>query len=241
MKELEMAKAKRDAVKAFEDEERKVNLPSLGAAKEAQSNCELNGAPPLLQLKRPQVYSPLITDPGLRAPDPQFLRPPVNREPAPVKLETHLSPTTPEQLFLPVMNEQLEVKFKLPWPPIKANLQNINPFSDYVSPSPLLPLQEYPYTSSSEGALQEIIRLQAKQIELSALIAEQQRISSLPVQEPPVFSGSYFDYPMFVDTIIEGKVAADNERLYFLNKYTSGKANEVIKGFVTLNSKDGYK
>ena len=41
--------------------------------------------------------------------------------------------------------------------------------------------------------------------------------------------------------IIESRVEADKDRLYFLNKFTSGKANEVVKGFVTLNTCDGYK
>ena len=98
--------------------------------------------------------------------------------------------------------------------------------------------------SPSEKALQEIIKLQAKQTELSALIAQQQRVSSLPVQEPPIFSGNYFDYPIFTrafETIIESRVPSDRERLYFLNKYTEGKANDVIKGFVTLNSDDSYQ
>ena len=43
------------------------------------------------------------------------------------------------------------------------------------------------------------------------------------------------------ETIIEARVTADKERLYFLNKYTTGKANNVIKGFVTLSSSDSYK
>ena len=43
------------------------------------------------------------------------------------------------------------------------------------------------------------------------------------------------------ETIIEARVSADKERLYFLNKYTSGKANDVIKGFVSLSSCDSYK
>ena len=42
-------------------------------------------------------------------------------------------------------------------------------------------------------------------------------------------------------SIIENKVDSDRDRLYFLNKYTAGKDNEVIKGFVTVNSEDGYK
>ena len=43
------------------------------------------------------------------------------------------------------------------------------------------------------------------------------------------------------ETITEGRVSADKKRLYFLNKYTPGKANEGIKGFITLNSNDSYK
>ena len=42
-------------------------------------------------------------------------------------------------------------------------------------------------------------------------------------------------------TIIESKVDSNRDRLYFLNKYTVGKANDDIKGFVTVNSVDGYK
>ena len=43
------------------------------------------------------------------------------------------------------------------------------------------------------------------------------------------------------ETIIETRVTVDKERLYFENKYTTGKANDVIKGFVTLSSSDSYK
>ena len=88
------------------------------------------------------------------------------------------------------------------------------------------------------------MKLQAKQTELSFLIAEQQKVSSLPVQEPPVFSGNFLDYPSFIrafETIIEARISDDKGRLYFLNKYTSGKANDIIKGFVTLNSSNSYQ
>ena len=57
-------------------------------------------------------------------------------------------------------------------------------------------------------------------------------------------SGDYFDYPIFVrafEVIIESKVDSDKDKLYFLSKYTAGRAHDVIKGFVTLNSEDAYK
>ena len=77
----------------------------------------------------------------------------------------------------------------------------------------------------SDSCLRDLLKLQERQTELSAMIANQQRTSLLPVQEPPMFSGDYFDYLIFIrafETMIESKV-------------------DIIKGFVTVNSVDGYK
>ena len=96
-------------------------------------------------------------------------------------------------------------------------------------------------TTHQEATLKQIVSLQAKQAELSALIVNQQRARS---QEPPVFKGSYFDYPTFIaafDAMIEKKVDSEKDKLYFLSKYTSGKAHEVVKGFLTWDSDQGYE
>ena len=91
----------------------------------------------------------------------------------------------------------------------------------------------------NDASINDILYLQAKQTELSAMIVEQHRTSLLPLQEPPVFDGNYFDYPVFIrafEVIIERRVSSNRDRLYFLNKYTTGKANEVIKVFITSSS-----
>jgi hypothetical protein len=95
----------------------------------------------------------------------------------------------------------------------------------------------------NDASIHDILYLQAKQTELSAMIVEQHRTSLLPLQEPPVFDGNYFDYPVFIrafEVIIEGRVSSNRDRLYFLNKYTTGKANEVIKAFITSSSESSY-
>ena len=95
-----------------------------------------------------------------------------------------------------------------------------------------------------DATLKQIVSLQAKQAELSALIVNQQRASTLPSQEPPVFNGSYFDYPTFIaafDAMIDKKVDSEKDKLYFLSKYTTGKAHEVVKGFLTWDSDKGYE
>ena len=90
--------------------------------------------------------------------------------------------------------------------------------------------------------IERLIHIQDKQIELTAHIANQQRFNSLPVQEPPVFSGNAFDYPAFAtsfDAIISNNAKKESDKLYFLNKYTAGKANEIVKGFLSL-TENGY-
>jgi len=93
-------------------------------------------------------------------------------------------------------------------------------------------------------AIQELVSLQAKQTKLSSLLINQQKISHLPVKDPPVFSGDYFEYPAFTtafDSIISRNVPSDRDRLYFLDKYTKGKANEVVKGFLAMTSDSAYE
>ena len=41
--------------------------------------------------------------------------------------------------------------------------------------------------------------------------------------------------------MIEKKVDSEKDKLYFSSKYTSGKAHEVVKGFLTWDSDKGYE
>ena len=121
------------------------------------------------------------------------------------------------------------------------------PFVPRSHPAPPFePLSSRPVLQRSDvnTAIQELVSLQAKQTELSSLIINQQKISHLPVKEPPVFSGDYFEYPAFTtafDSIISRNVPSDRDRLYFLDKYTKGKANEVVKGFLAMSSDSAYE
>ena len=98
--------------------------------------------------------------------------------------------------------------------------------------------------SGVNTVFQQILSLQAKQTELSSLIINQQKINHLLVKEPPVFSGDYFEYPAFVtafDSITSNNVPSNRDRLFFLNKYTKGKANDVVKGYLAISSDSAYE
>ena len=268
LKELEMAKAERDAMKAVEDKEN-IKVSSLPSDVKVLSKDELYGNTTPSKPKKSQLYLFPKTEPShnLSIETPPF-EPGVQMEPPTEHLPNPFSYTPPNPSHPPIKIEVTPSEPKIPQLQVKTEQPTdhfLNPFSylpsepfcppaktEFASGTPLNPVApplSYPQQvlyapNPSEVALQEIVKLQVKQTELSSLIAEQQRISSLPVQEPPTFGGSFFDYPIFMrafETIIEGRVSADKERLYFLNKYTTGKANDVIKGFVTLNSNDSYK
>ena len=128
---------------------------------------------------------------------------------------------------------------------------NVPPFvSSNLPESPEI-LRPEPFFSSSQYVspdisvtMREIVNLQAKQAELSSLIISQQKTTHFPVKEPPIFSGDPFEYPAFItafDSIISTNVPSDRDRLFFLDKYTKDKANEVVKGFLAMSSDSAYK
>ena len=89
----------------------------------------------------------------------------------------------------------------------------------------------------------KLINLQTKQAELISLLVEQQKRNILPAKEPPLFSGNAFDYQAFVtafDSIISENVSLNKDHLDFLEKYIVGRANEIVRGFLLVNSESAY-
>ena len=79
---------------------------------------------------------------------------------------------------------------------------------------------------------------------MNSQLINQQRSFHLPVKEPPIFYGNLFKYPAFItafDAIITANVPADRDRSFFLEKFTSGKANDSVKGCLAAGSETAYK
>ena len=116
-----------------------------------------------------------------------------------------------------------------------------NTIPDSFGQQPAISMQSF--DPSMSFAFNQLVNLQAQQTQLSSALVNQQRTFHLPIKEPPTFSGSSFEYPAFVtafDSIIAANVPADKDKLFFLEKYTTGKANEVVKGFLATNSDTAY-
>ena len=96
----------------------------------------------------------------------------------------------------------------------------------------------------NDSTFQDIVDIQRKQTELSQVMVTQQARSLLPSSEPPMFSGDAMEFPAFMtafESLIESKVEASCERLYFLGQYTSGKAKEIINGCLQRKSEGSYQ
>ena len=120
---------------------------------------------------------------------------------------------------------------------------NLPESPDILRPEPFFSSSQY-VSPDISATMREIVNLQAKQAELSSMIINQQKTTHLPVKEPPIFSGDPFQYPAFItafDSIIFAYVPLDRDCLFFLNKYTKDKANEVVKGFLAMSSDSTYK
>ena len=201
MKELEMAKAEMDAMKALEDDE------NFSPAKQSETSCQrfqersglnLDPTPFVPKEFATPLKSELLHLPTLEVSTPRnpFRMPP---------LELPLMPVNPEAEVKVPPDPCKPFPSELPCFPVKVEHQSLGSRNPFTPPS-FKSEQERQSPGSSKVTFQEIVKLQTRQTELSALIAEQQQISSLPVQEPPTFSGSHFDYPIFMrafETIIK--------------------------------------
>lgn len=66
---------------------------------------------------------------------------------------------------------------------------------------------------------------------------------ALPKLEPEVFGGDILKFPQWIksfESLIEKNTSSDNDRLYFMSKYTTGSANDCIKGFLVQDNDSAY-
>ena len=78
---------------------------------------------------------------------------------------------------------------------------------------------------------------------LADLMTQHYVQESLPLPEPETFKGDLLHYPSWrksFDTIVEKRTDSPSQCLYYLGRYTAGKAKEAISGLLTLESKNAY-
>ena len=147
-----------------------------------------------------------------------------------------------EKAIKEVLDEGNPVKLESIKPESKVKMDpNATPFvPSFPAPSQIPESQN---NVENNVTLKELETLQEKQTELSSMLIKQHKTSHLPAKEPPVFTGDVFDYPAFItafDSVISNNVPSNRDKLYFLEKHTKGKANNIVEGFLSVNSESAY-
>jgi hypothetical protein len=84
--------------------------------------------------------------------------------------------------------------------------------------------------------------LMKQQFELTKLLIEQQMKTTLPNRNIPVYDGSPLEYATFIRAFecgVEEKTNNNSDRMYFLEQFTTGEPNTLVKGM--LHKKQGYQ
>ena len=74
-------------------------------------------------------------------------------------------------------------------------------------------------------------------------ICTQVSVSRLAIPEPEVFSGNPVQFSSWLNsfrTLVESRNIPEEERIYYLRKYVSGKAKDCIEGFLNLGTPESY-
>ncbi len=90
----------------------------------------------------------------------------------------------------------------------------------------------------------DIATIMQKQCDLADLLVNQQRQAGLPKKEILVFSGDPLKNKSFMQSFkcnIEDKTNNNQDRLYFLEQFTSGKPKDLVQSCCHRNADDGYK
>ncbi|KAK0131195.1 hypothetical protein N1851_034100 [Merluccius polli] len=82
------------------------------------------------------------------------------------------------------------------------------------------------------------------QNQLTSLLIQQQRVTTLPKANIAVFDGNILEYQSFInlfDHIIESKTDNNQDRLLFLIQYTKGHAQDLVKSCQHMDANRGYR
>lgn len=82
-----------------------------------------------------------------------------------------------------------------------------------------------------------------RQNDIAELIIKQQNLSLLPKREVPMFDGDPLSYQSFIHALkhlIEDKTSSSQDRLYFLEQFTSGQARDLVRSCLHMEAKRGH-
>lgn len=121
---------------------------------------------------------------------------------------------------------------------------------DPSEPAPLLgprtsepPRSESSEESDSSSHSRDLVTVIQRQNDIADLLMLHQKQSSLPSRQIPVFDGDPLSFQTFMRAFkhgIENKTSCDDDRLYYLEQYTSGQPRELVRSCFHMEPERGY-
>ncbi|KAJ8406743.1 hypothetical protein AAFF_G00296590 [Aldrovandia affinis] len=81
------------------------------------------------------------------------------------------------------------------------------------------------------------------QRDIADLIIMQQKLALLPAREIAVFNGDPLTYQSFIrafEYLVEDKTSSSQDRLYFLEQYTSDQPKDLVRSCLNMDARQGY-
>lgn len=93
-----------------------------------------------------------------------------------------------------------------------------------------------------ENQCGDIVTIMQRQNEITAALVQQQRCSSLPARDVPLFDGDPLQYVSFIRAFENGveEKASHSDCLYYLEQFTRGQPRELVRSCFHMTLDCGY-
>lgn len=112
--------------------------------------------------------------------------------------------------------------------------------SAYGADSSAAPVNHVQQAVTSDG----ICKIMQRQNEITELLVRHQRTSQLPRRDVPIFYGDPLSYHSFItafEQTVERKTASQQDRLLYLQQYTSGEPRDLVLSCEHMKPDEGYE
>lgn len=95
-----------------------------------------------------------------------------------------------------------------------------------------------------DGSMSGLLKVMEKQNTITEMLVKQQQYAQLPEKEVAVFKGDPLTYKSFIRALekaIEQKTDSEQDKLYYLQQFTAGEPQELVRSCKHMPSHKGFK
>ncbi|KAK0142198.1 hypothetical protein N1851_020135 [Merluccius polli] len=99
------------------------------------------------------------------------------------------------------------------------------------------------YSVDNSVNTDNLVIVMQRQNDITENLIRQQKLSTLPPQNIPVFKGDPIEYRLFMRAFehsVESKTENSKDRLYYLEQHTIGPPNDLVRSCFHMDSEQGY-